>query len=211
MMAKDNRTELHKSCEKYRIPIQVETQLQGLVEDLRLYKKTVMIPKQKTKKQRVKQLRQIKELASALKQAFIGLTYEDRWALDEEYCRRPGAPGRVIILDAVTRVRFNEHSTIDPRYFTLPEKVIPDIENAVVNVVQRMIIKYDGKTEHRADFIKYIAIILKPTNIKPSKSGKFFAVSEAVFMDAGVTLSGNEIAYFLQNTRPRLRDLGCCL
>ena len=210
-MTKDNRTELRKSCEKYRIPIEVEAQLQGLVEDLRLYKKTVMIPKQKTKKQRVEQLRQIKELASALKQAFMGLTYEDRWALDEEYRRRPDTPGRVICLDAVTRVRFVERSTVDPQYFTLPEKVIPDIENAVVNVVQRMIIKYDGKTERRADFIKHIAIILKPTNIKPSKNGKFFAVSEAVFVDAGVTLSGNEIVHFLQNTRPQLRTLGCCL
>lgn len=213
MMAKGNRYEarlLPGVCKRNGISAQVELELQRFAEDLRVFKNTELIQpanQRKTSMLRAKQLVQIKELASALKQAFMELAYEDRWALNEEYHRRPGAPGRVFCFDAVTQVRLNNPDTVEPRYFALPEKVIPDIENAVINVLQRMVIKkYDGKPKRLADFIMYIAIILESTHIVPGTNEKFDEVCGAVFEDAGVTPSKRAMTHFTTKMLPSMLE-----
>jgi|GEM_PF-6277802 len=212
-MEKDNKYEapvLPEVCKRFGITAQVELELQRLVEDLRLFKKTELIQSAKqrtTSMRRAKQLQQINKLAAELKQAIVELTYQDRMDLNYEYLRLPGAPGRVTCSDAVLQVRLNDCSSVETRSFVLPEKVIPDIENAAIEVLKRIIIKnYDGKPERLADFIRHIAIILTPTKIVPGGNEKFDEVCCAVFEDARITPSKRAMNHFTKKMLPSMLE-----
>ncbi|WP_239796362.1 hypothetical protein [Candidatus Nitrotoga arctica] len=164
---------VHRACKMYVISAQVELKLQNLVKDMRMVKDQVW-SKSKTAGQRKNELKLVKEKAAELKLLVMGLTFEDRFNLDDEYFGQPGDPRFDLALDLIE----------DPAILNLAGKLIPDIENAAMNVRAR--IKHVVKPERHADFIRCIAQALKSTNIKP---GVFQEVSIAVFADAGVMMS----------------------
>lgn len=181
--------ELHRACKMYGISIHVESTLQRLVEDMRMVKAEVWA-KSKTAGERKDKFEQIEHLAFKLKLAIMGLTFEDRMALDSEYFGYPGDPHFNLVLELV------EH----PKVFDLAGTLIPDVENAARNV--RGTIKDVGIIARHADFIRCIAQALELTNIKKKD---FNEVSIAVFLDAKVAMSDRAMKYFTKNIRPKMR------
>ena len=213
-MERGERTELHYVCKRLGIPFQVEERLQRVVNDLYVFQEVTFPASNKT--QRVEELRQVANLAFQLTQAIKGLTFEDRRALENEYFTRPGdPPGCEIVTDGVMLPRDPRYLPVEPRYFALPSKVIPDIENAAKNVCAK--IEGAGKAgrpkviDRYADFIKHIAMTLKPTNIAIGRGNTFKDVCCAVFSDAGLTLSDKAMEYFNINILLKLRAEGRCL
>jgi hypothetical protein len=194
---------LRRLCVEYRVPASVEDALKRQAGYIAAWRSKVL-PVDRTPTQRANALKRIETMAEKLKKEIEGLTFADRWVLDDVYFDLEGPR----FFDAL-------ESGADLTQLDLGGFVLPELQRAAATVRSR--IPGVGKagaqplTERQADFIRCIAQSVKPAGLVPASTGKFYELCAAVFDAGGMTMPDRALRYFMKTIRPQLFAAGYCL